>query len=148
MECTAQLHSIICRNTYLSSTGATGAQVGHLQMTTSARLCPASALMLLMRFLHLNNSETQPRRGDPAFDKLYKVRPFLDIILDNFKCHYQPFQHHSIDESMISFKGRLCFIQYLPKKPHKWGLKAWVLADSSNGTPGHGSSIQARRKAL
>ena len=88
---------------------------------------------LLLRFLHLNNSEMQPQRGDPAFDKLYKVRPFLDIILDNFKRHYQPFQHLSIDESMISFKGRLCFIQYLPKKPHKWGLKAWVLADSTNG---------------
>lgn len=24
-------------------------------------------------------------------------------------------------------------IQYLPKKPHKWGLKAWVLVDSTNG---------------
>ena len=84
---------------------------------------------LLMRFLHLNNSETQPRRGDPAFDKLYKVRPFLDIIV---KRHYQPLQHFSIDESMISFKGRLCFIQYLPKNLHKWGLKAWVLADSTS----------------
>ena len=34
---------------------------------------------------------------------------------------------------MISYKGRLSFIQYLPKKPHKWGMKAWVLAVSLNG---------------
>ena len=88
---------------------------------------------LILKFLHLNDSEVQPQRGDPAFDKLYKVRPLLDLVLENFKSYYQPHQHISIDESMISYKGRLSFIQYLPKKPHKWGLKAWVLADSTNG---------------
>ena len=34
---------------------------------------------------------------------------------------------------MIAFKGRLSFLQYLLKKPHKWGMKAWVLADAMNG---------------
>ncbi|CAI7992357.1 PiggyBac transposable element-derived protein 4, partial [Geodia barretti] len=34
---------------------------------------------------------------------------------------------------MIGFKGRLTFIQYMPKKPTKWGLKAYVLADSTTG---------------
>ena len=87
---------------------------------------------LILKFLHLNDSEVQPQRGDPTFDKLYKVRPFLDLVLENFKSYYQPHQHIAIDESMISYKGRLSFIQYLPKKPHKWGLKAWVLADSTN----------------
>ena len=33
----------------------------------------------------------------------------------------------------MSFKGRLSFLQCLPKKPHKWGMKAWVLADAQNG---------------
>ena len=33
---------------------------------------------------------------------------------------------------MVGFKGRLAFLQYMPKKPQKWGMKAWVLADSSN----------------
>ena len=88
---------------------------------------------LILKFFHLNDSETQPMREDPNFDKLYKVRPFLDIVLENFKSCYQPHQHISIDESVISYRGRLSFVQYLPKKPHKWGLKAWVLADSTNG---------------
>ena len=86
-----------------------------------------------MKYLHLNNSATQPRRGEPGFDKLYKVRPFLSLLLPNFRDHYTPSQHIAIDESMISYKGRLSFVQYLPKKPHKWGMKAWVLADSLNG---------------
>ena len=34
---------------------------------------------------------------------------------------------------MIAFKGRLSFLQYLPKKPHKWEMKAWVLADAQTG---------------
>ena len=46
--------------------------------------------------------------------------------------NYQPHQV-SVDEPMITYKGRLSFIQYMPKKPHKWGPKAWVLADTTNG---------------
>lgn len=39
----------------------------------------------------------------------------------------------SVDEQMIGTNARLSFIQYLPKKPKKWGVKVWVLADSANG---------------
>ena len=98
-----------------------------------SRVMSSRRFELLLKFLHLNNSDTQPLRGETGYDKLYKVRPFLDIVLENFKTNYQPYQQISVDESMISYKGRLSFVQYLPKKPHKWGLKAWVLADSTNG---------------
>ena len=87
---------------------------------------------LILCFLHLTDSETQPQRGAPGFDKLYKIRSLLNLLLPSFKNNYTPTQFLSIDESMISFKGRLSFIQYLPKKPHKWGMKAWVLADADN----------------
>ena len=46
---------------------------------------------------------------------------------------FVPQKQLSIDEGMISYKGRLSFLQYLPKKPKKWGMKAWVLADSKLG---------------
>ena len=36
----------------------------------------------------------------------------------------------SINESVIAYKGRLSFLQYMPKKPHKLGIKAWVLNES------------------
>jgi hypothetical protein len=36
-----------------------------------------------------------------------------------------------IDEMMVRYKGSYCPIwQYMPKKPKKWGIKFWVLADS------------------
>ena len=38
-----------------------------------------------------------------------------------------------LDESMIKFKGRLQFRQYLPSKPIKCGIKVWALAERSTG---------------
>ena len=34
---------------------------------------------------------------------------------------------------MIAFKGRLGWIQYMPKKPIKWGIKVFALCESSTG---------------
>ena len=85
---------------------------------------------LLLRFLHLNYSEVQPKRGQQGFDKLYKIRPFLGLLLPNFQSTAQAL---SVDESMINFKGWLLFLQYLPKKPQKWGMKAWVLEVTTSG---------------
>ena len=40
---------------------------------------------------------------------------------------------NSIDEAMIKFEGRSSLKQYLPLKPIKRGIKAWVRADARNG---------------
>ena len=34
---------------------------------------------------------------------------------------------------MIGTKSRLSFIQYMPKKPTKWGIKVWVCCDARTG---------------
>ena len=86
-----------------------------------------------MKYLHLNDKEKMLAPGTPNHDKLYKVRPLLEMITERFKSVYTPTHNLSVDESIISYKGRLSWIQYMPKKPHKWGIKAWALADSSNG---------------
>ena len=57
----------------------------------------------------------------------------LHAAVKNFQSCYTPTENLSIDDSMIGFKGRLAFLQYMPKKPQKWGIKAWVLADTANG---------------
>ena len=38
----------------------------------------------------------------------------------------------SIDESLIPFKGRLSYRQYIPSKRARFGIKCWVLTDASN----------------
>ena len=88
---------------------------------------------LLMSYLHLNDITKQPPQSSPLYDKLYKVRPLLNKIVESFKSTYTPHQAISVDETMIGFKGRLGWIQYMPKKPTKWGIKAWAMADSKSG---------------
>ena len=70
-------------------------------------------------------------RGEEGHDPLYKLREIIDILTDRFKLCYKPGRELSIDESMIGTKCRVPFLQYLPKKPTKWGIKVWVCADAN-----------------
>ena len=87
----------------------------------------------LSQYLHFTNSETEPPRGDANFDRLFKIRPILSIVLNNIQNAYEPSKNLSVDEAMIAFKGRLSFRQYMPAKPTKYGIKVWTAADSQNG---------------
>ena len=85
---------------------------------------------LILHFLHLNDSSQYRKKGEPGHDPLYKLRPFIEPLFSHFQRNYTLSKEVCIDETMIGFKGRLSFIQYMPKKPTKWGMKAYVLADS------------------
>ena len=98
-----------------------------------SKLLSRDHFLLLLKFLHLADNTKQVARGQPGYDKLFKLRPFMDPVIRSFKEMFIPQQQLSIDEAMISYKGRLSFLQYLPKKPKKWGMKAWALADSKLG---------------
>lgn len=94
-----------------------------------------SSLMSVNRFgwllthLHLANNDEMPQRNDPSFDKLFKLRPYLEHLSTKFAELYSPEEIQSIDESMIRYKGRSSLKQYMPKKPIKRGYKVWVRAD-------------------
>ena len=89
---------------------------------------------LILRFLlHLNDSSLYRKKGEPGHDPLHKLQPFMEPRVAHFQVNYTLSKEVCIDETMIGFKGILSFIQYIPKKPTKWGIKAFVLADSQNG---------------
>ena len=75
--------------------------------------------------LHIGNIN-----GDLKCDK---IEPLLDHLVPAFQSSYTLSQHVAIDESVIAFKGRVTFRQYLKIKPTPWGIKAFVLADSVSG---------------
>ena len=87
----------------------------------------------LSKYLHLNNNANPVPREDPAYDKLFKVRPVLDHIIQCCKMKLRPQRDLSVDEAMIKFKGRLGMKQYMPMKPVKRGIKVWVCAEVSSG---------------
>ena len=66
----------------------------------------------LLRYLHANDESL----SNADNDKLYKVRDFTNRINRNFSNNYSMGCNISIDESLIPFKGRLGFKQFIPSK--------------------------------
>ena len=60
-------------------------------------------------------------------DGTTKIQSFLDRICPSFEAAFIPDQQIAIDESVISFKRRVSFRQYLKGKPNPWRMKAFVL---------------------
>ena len=94
--------------------------------------------------LHLNDNNAMPKDNT---DKLYKLRPFIDRLNDNFMTLYNVNEHVSIDESMILFKGRSSLKQYNPMKPIKRGYKIWARADMDGYMSKFSSYLSRKKKA-
>ncbi|XP_062620039.1 piggyBac transposable element-derived protein 4-like [Saccostrea cucullata] len=97
--------------------------------TQFGKVMPRDRFTQIWRYLHLQNNEEQPQQPD----KLWKIRWFIEFLNTKLKELYVPHENVTIDESMIKFKGRLAFRQYLPAKPIEWGVKIWIMAESDTG---------------
>ena len=58
-------------------------------------------------------------RGSPGYDRLGKVRPIINHLLEKSVELYDPHKHVAVDEAMIKFQGRSSLKQYVPLKPTK-----------------------------
>uniref|UniRef100_A0A3B4UI05 PiggyBac transposable element-derived protein domain-containing protein n=1 Tax=Seriola dumerili TaxID=41447 RepID=A0A3B4UI05_SERDU len=67
---------------------------------------------------------------DAKKDKLWKLRPWLQKLQEQFLC-IPPEECHAVDEMMVPFKGKSHLCVYMPAKPHKWGFKIWASAGQS-----------------
>ncbi|XP_069177119.1 piggyBac transposable element-derived protein 4-like [Procambarus clarkii] len=79
---------------------------------------------IILRCLHFANDED---RNDD--DGLWEVRYVLNELIGKYRDFYVPAQKLVIDESLVLFKERLTFKQYIPPKRHRFGLKFFVLYD-------------------
>ena len=94
---------------------------------------PRDRFFTILRFLHLADSSKQKRKGEQGYDPLYKVRPIVDHLSAVFSKYYQPLRQLSVDEMMIGTRCRISFLQYMPKKPTRFGIKVWVIAEAKTG---------------
>lgn len=80
--------------------------------------------LAILRYLHFS---------DTGSKKFEKVKPVIDLLIQKFKCLYVPERNISVDESLLAWKGRLGFRQYIPSKRARYGIKIYKLCESSTG---------------
>ncbi|XP_058854406.1 piggyBac transposable element-derived protein 4-like isoform X2 [Acipenser ruthenus] len=83
----------------------------------------------ILQALHFQDNEAVR----PENDCLWKIRPFFDRITTLFTSVYTPAQEISVDESLLLYKGRLYFKQYIPNKQAHFGVKSYELCEAKTG---------------
>lgn len=78
--------------------------------------------LLIMRCLHFT-SDTESE------DTLYKIRSVIDYFNNKMNQCYYPAKELSLDESMVLWRGRLRFKQFIKNKRHKYGIKLYMLTE-------------------
>ncbi|KAJ8933964.1 hypothetical protein NQ314_013679 [Rhamnusium bicolor] len=85
--------------------------------------------LLILRCLHFARN---PGEGAPKpDDRLYKIKPVIEFFNNKMRNTYYPGKELSLDESMMLWRGRLVFRQYIKNKRHKFGIKLYMLTEPS-----------------
>ena len=78
-------------------------------------------------------TSANPPPGLPNNDPLAKVWPLVTMCQDNFKLTYKPGENISIDESTLTYKGRVKFLQYSKSKPNRFHIKLFMVSKPDTG---------------
>ena len=70
---------------------------------------------------------------DNSSGSLCKLSSFLSSLQHSFCENYIPGEHIAIDEYLSLWKGRLHFRQFIPSKRERYGIKIYMLCESSTG---------------
>jgi len=81
----------------------------------------------ILRYLHFTNNEEIENHH------LKKVKPVIDDLRKKFSNSILPEKNLCIDKSLVLWKGRLKFKQYLLLKRNCFGIKLFELVDCKTG---------------
>ncbi|XP_018371355.1 PREDICTED: piggyBac transposable element-derived protein 4 [Trachymyrmex cornetzi] len=81
----------------------------------------------ILRYLHFHNNQVVMNHP------LKKVKVIIDNLNAKFSRFLKPGKKMCIDESLLLWKGRLKFKQYIPLKRHRFGIKLFEHVDCSSG---------------
>uniref|UniRef100_A0A182YSQ5 DDE_Tnp_1_7 domain-containing protein n=1 Tax=Anopheles stephensi TaxID=30069 RepID=A0A182YSQ5_ANOST len=84
--------------------------------------------LLLSNIHFVNNNTITPQ------DRVGKIFQFCNQLQDNFQKVYTPGDDIVIDESLIPWRGRLIFRQYITNKAHKYSIKLFKLCANDGYT--------------
>ncbi|GFO08101.1 PiggyBac transposase uribo2 [Plakobranchus ocellatus] len=84
-----------------------------LHFSFAPKVMVRERFLSILAFLHINDNDSFVSHGQPDYDPIQKIRPFVDYLNAKFKEVYQPQREVCIDEAMIPFKGRSRFKVYI-----------------------------------
>jgi len=96
-----------------------------LKSTIVPQLLSSDEYFEILRFLHFcdgSNSENDP---------LYKFCKIWDSVIQNSENLLIPGENLSINESLMLYKGRLHFKQYIPSKRSRFGIKTFFVVNET-----------------
>lgn len=109
----------------------------HLSVHFPASVMIRDRFMAISRTMHLSNPESDidnnRRKGTPDYSPLHHIQPLHTTKRNVFKALWEPWKQIVIDERMLAKKAKIGLRQYMRDKLTKWGVKLFVLTDSSNG---------------
>ena len=100
---------------------------------TEGRKCVSQFMLrtrfeLLTKYLRFDLTNTrQTRRLQTKFAPLGTI---FDMWEQKLSRPFIPYEYVTVDETLVPFRGRCSFKQYMPSKPAKYGLKFWCLCDA------------------
>ena len=93
-----------------------------------SKTLPRDRFKEIMRFLRFDLKSE--RRQRVISDKFCLASSLWKPFIENCKKAYVPNPYITIDEQLLPCKARCRFIQFMPNKPDKFGLKFWMAVDT------------------
>ncbi|XP_022095908.1 piggyBac transposable element-derived protein 4-like [Acanthaster planci] len=97
---------------------------------------PRDRFLAILQALHFNDNSAMP---EDCPDRLFKLRPVIDHLLERFSTAYIPQRDIAVDDSSLKFFGCLRFGTYNPRnrKKARFGIKAYKLCQSTGNAAGY-----------
>ena len=89
-----------------------------------------NSFMEILRFIRFDKKSERSKRLQN--DKFALISEIWNKFIENSQACYKPGANITIDEQLFPTKARSRFIQYMPNKPDKFGIKFWLAADVNN----------------
>jgi len=84
----------------------------------------------VLRVVRFDDAEY--RRQHRSDDELQPIRECFDLWVNTLWDGNVPGSMLTVDEELVTFRGRCPFKQYIPSKPGSYGIKFWILSDSKS----------------
>ena len=88
----------------------------------------------LLCYLYFTDRRNETNRVDENSERLWKIQDLFEILNAIFSKFYNPSKNLCVDEVIVSFKGRVIFKQYIPKKHKSISIKIFKVCDSTGYT--------------